>query len=118
MSAKLIPFALLALTLAACESKEDRAFTASRKQAEKTVQQTLGPAGGATELRWVVRNQVNGEEIVCAYAAPKDTPKGQRPVVTPVIIRKGKTTRQEDVGKEAFAKMQDDLCGPDWVKAR
>lgn len=107
-----------ALTLAACESKEDRAFTASRKQAEKTVQQTLGPGGGDTELRWVVRNRVKGEEIVCAYAAPKDTPKGRRPVVTPVIIAKGKTTRQEDVGKDAFAKMQDDLCGPDWVKAR
>lgn len=118
MNTRVAALTCLALTLAACESKEDRAFTATRKQAEKTVQQTLGPSGGETELRWVVRNQVKGEEIVCAYAAPKDTPKGQRPMVTPVIIAKGKTTRQEDVGKEAFAKMQDDLCGPDWVKAR
>ena len=107
-----------ALALAACESKEDRAFTATKKKAEKTVQQSMGPAGGDLELRWVVHNQVKGEDIICAYAAPKDVPAGQRPAVTPVIIRDGKTIKAADVGAEAFSKMQDELCGPDWVKGQ
>ena len=107
-----------ALALAACDSKEDRAFTATKKQAEKTVQQSMGPSGGDIELRWVVHNTVKGEDIVCAYAAPKEVAAGQRPVVTPVVIRGGKTIRADDMGAEAFAKMQDELCGPDWVKSR
>jgi hypothetical protein len=111
----IIPLLTAALALAACDSKEERAYTATRKAAEKTTQQALG---GDTELRWVIHNRVKGEDIVCAYAAPVQTPPGQRPTVEPVIVRGGKTIRAAEVGEAAFARMQDDLCGPDWVKGQ
>jgi hypothetical protein len=112
-----IPLLLAAFALASCDSKEERAYSKTRNAAEKTTQAAMG---GKTELRWVVHNQVKGEDIVCAYAAqaPDQVPPGQRPTVVPVIVRAGKTIRAADIGDEAFAKMQDDLCGPDWVKAR
>lgn len=112
------PVLIVALSLTACDSKEDRAFTAARKGAEKAVQRSMGPSGDNLELRWVVHNQVKGEDIVCAYAAPKEVPKGVRPAVEPVIVRGGKTIKAADVGDAAFAKMQDELCGPDWVKGQ
>lgn len=115
---------LAPLALTACERPEDAKFRAAREQATKTVaaataggQEAGGLPQGELELRWTVRNQVKGEEIICAYAASKTPPPaGQRPKVIPVIVRGDKTIRAEDVGPEAFSKMQDELCGPDWVK--
>ena len=116
MRASSLLILLPVLVLAACDSKDERAYKAARAGATKSAQQSMG---GNTELRWVVHNQVKGEDIVCAYAASATPPPpGQRPTVEPVIIRAGKTLRASDVGADAFAKMQDDLCGPDWVKAR
>ena len=73
------------------------------------------------ELHFMVRRRRGDEEIVCGYSGfpPFKAFNGQymsSGFDTIFVVRGRRLYLREDVGDEQFDRMQDQLCGPDWVK--
>ena len=82
-----------------------------------------GAHGGrqpARELHFLVRWRVGAEEIACGYAgypAPSHTGPVPPPLLDTIFIVRGRQLiLDRDVDAAAFQRMQDQLCGPDWIE--
>lgn len=90
----------IALGVAGCHqqaSKEDRNSAAIRTRF------------GSAKISWVIARNVNGSEVTCGY-------ESHGSMRQPFIARAGRVWQDTDLAQGQFEKLEDELCGPDWVK--
>jgi hypothetical protein len=74
------------------------------------------------EMHFIVRHSVGADMITCGWSGfpPPHYPAGTRtppPLIdTLFIVRNRRLIVQGDVTSADFVRMQDELCGPDWMK--
>jgi hypothetical protein len=88
---------------------------------EKDGKAEYGPLKASRELHFVVRHLTGAGEIVCGYSGfpAARAFNGQSMSSGPdtiFVVRGRRLYLEQDMADEQFERMQDELCGPDWVK--